>query len=108
MMIIYSVYPAFDVILKHRPLPTQQMEEAHRNLLAQLQEREASVTKLQTAASQLLSKCRPEGSGDAAELTDSLVMQEQLAGLNAQWTKVQLKAKARSDNLKVARKIVSL
>ncbi|CDS39395.1 Spectrin alpha actinin [Echinococcus multilocularis] len=82
----------------------KQLEEAHRNLLAQLQEREASVTKLQTAASQLLTKCRPEGSSDAAGLTDSLVMQEQLAGLNAQWTKVQLKAKARSDDLKLARK----
>ncbi|VDM16562.1 unnamed protein product [Hydatigera taeniaeformis] len=83
----------------------KQLEEVHRNLLDQLQERETSVIKLQTAASQLLTKCRPEGSSDAAELTDSLVMQEQLAGLNAQWTKVQLKAKARSDNLKLAHKI---
>lgn len=75
--------------------------------MAQLQEREASVTKLQTTASELLAKCRPESGGDVAELTDSLVMQEQLAGLNAQWTKVQLKAKARTENLKVARKNVS-
>ncbi|VUZ50157.1 unnamed protein product [Hymenolepis diminuta] len=82
----------------------KQLEEAHQNLLAQLQEREASVTKLQTTAAELLAKCRPESGGDVAELTDSLVMQEQLAGLNAQWMKVQMKAKVRSVNLKVARK----
>ena len=78
------------------------MNEGHQNLLAELQERAVSVAKLQTAATQLLTKCRPEGSSDAAELTDSLMIQEQLAGLNGQWTKVQLKAKVRSENLKLA------
>ncbi len=88
-------------------LPLQHQEEAHEALLAQMKDREASIAKLQTAATQLLNKSRPAGP-EAVDLTDSLVMQEQLAGLNAMWTRVQLKAKARSERLKEARKDVSL
>uniref|UniRef100_A0A5K3FG96 KASH domain-containing protein n=1 Tax=Mesocestoides corti TaxID=53468 RepID=A0A5K3FG96_MESCO len=80
------------------------LEEAHQSLLAQLEDRGVSVAKLQTAAAQLLNKCKPETGSDAVDLTDSLVMQEQLAGLNALWTRVQLKAKARTERLKEARK----
>ncbi|KAL7059662.1 hypothetical protein AAHC03_013394 [Spirometra sp. Aus1] len=83
----------------------KQLEEAHNSLVQQLNDRKDSITKLQTAAAQLLSKTRPSASADdRTDLTESFVMQEQLAGLNALWDRVQLMARARTERLAGARK----